>query len=80
MLNNFIDIKSNSNLLVMKCYKLLFSKEIFLKIGNYILLSIILNIIKTKKNINKIQEDCEINKLEINKKNENFERIPKLKI
>ena len=64
----------------MKCYKLLFSKEIFLKIGNYILLSIILNIIKTKKNINKIQEDCEINKLEINKKNENFERIPKLKI
>ena len=43
LLNNFIDIKSISNLLVMKCYKLLFSKESFFKnIGNYILLSIII--------------------------------------
>ena len=43
LLDNFIDIKSNSNLLVMKCYNILFSKERFFKnIGNYILISIIL--------------------------------------
>jgi len=43
LLNTFIDIESISNLLVMKCYKLLFSKESFFKnIGNYILLSIII--------------------------------------
>ena len=43
LLNNFVDIKSTSNLLVMKCYNLLFKKEIFFKnIGNYILLSIII--------------------------------------
>ena len=27
LLNNFIDIKSTTNLLVMKCYRLLFSKQ-----------------------------------------------------
>ena len=42
LLDNF-NIKSSSNLLVMKCYNLLFTKEIFFKnIGNYILLSIII--------------------------------------
>ena len=43
LLNKFVDIKSNSNLLVMKCYNILFSKDGFFKnIGNYILISIIL--------------------------------------
>jgi len=32
LLNKFVDIKSNSNLLVMKCYNILFSKDGFLKI------------------------------------------------
>ena len=43
LLNNFIDIKITSNLLVKKCYKRLFSKDIFFtNIGNYILLFIII--------------------------------------
>ena len=43
LLNNFIDIKSTTNLLVMKCYLLLFSKKtIFINIGIYIFLIIII--------------------------------------
>ena len=78
LLNNFIDIKSNSNLLVMKCYNILFSKERFFKnIGNYILIStiliyiilIILFYIKGYSSIyNKI---LNIIKLKINKNAEN---------
>ena len=46
LLNNFIDIKSTTNLLVMKCYRLLFSKKsIFINIGIYIFLIIIIHII-----------------------------------
>ena len=42
LLKSFIDIKSKININVIKCYKLLFSKEGFLNnIGNYLLLSII---------------------------------------
>ena len=42
LLNNF-NIKSISNILVMRCYNILFSKEGFFKnIGNYILLTIII--------------------------------------
>ena len=42
LLNNFIDIKSITNINVMKCYELLFSRKgIINNIGNYILLSII---------------------------------------
>ena len=89
LLNNFIDIESISNLLVMKCYKLLFSKESFLKnIGNYILLPIIvvhiINIIKfyTKgyssiihKILNKNEIKDKINKENIDKlkKDKNLE-------
>jgi len=43
LLNNFIDIKSTTNLLVMKCYGLLFSKKsIFINIGIYIFSIIII--------------------------------------
>ena len=43
LLNNFIDIKSTTNLLVMKCYRLLFSiKSIYINIGIYIFLIIII--------------------------------------
>lgn len=43
LLNNFIDIKTTTNLLVMKCYYLLFSKDSFFKnIGVYIFLIIII--------------------------------------
>ena len=43
LLNYFIDLKSTSNLLVMKCYNLLLSKDIFYKnIVNYILIFIII--------------------------------------
>ena len=43
LLNNFIDIKSTTNILVMKCYLLLFSKKsIFINIGIYIFLIIII--------------------------------------
>ena len=47
LLNNFIDIKSITNINVMKCYKLLFSRiGLINNLGNYILLSIIsINII-----------------------------------
>ena len=42
LLNNFINIKSITNLEVMKCYKLLFSKDgLIPNIGSYVLLSII---------------------------------------
>ena len=41
--NNFIDIKKNINIKIMKCYGILFSKDgLQYNIGNYILLSIIL--------------------------------------
>jgi hypothetical protein len=42
LLNNFIDIKTTTNLYVIKCYKLLFNKEVFkYNIGSYIILFII---------------------------------------
>ena len=46
LLNNFINIKSITNLEVMKCYNLLFSKEgLIPNIGSYVLLSIIFSFI-----------------------------------
>ena len=45
LINKFKDIKKIINLNVMKCYKLLFTKDIVSNIGNYILLSILLIII-----------------------------------
>ena len=43
ILNTFINIKYTSNLLVMNCYKILFSKDGFLKnVGNFLIISIIL--------------------------------------
>ena len=43
LLNNFVDIKSISNINIIKCYETLFSKDgLINNIGNYILLSIIL--------------------------------------
>ena len=43
LLNNFINIKNNTNIKIIKCFKELFSKDGLKKnIGNYSLLSIIL--------------------------------------
>ena len=43
LLNNFIDIKTTTNLYVIKCYKLLLTEEgIKYNIGNYILIFIII--------------------------------------
>ena len=43
LLNYFIDVKYNTNLDVLKCYKILFTKEGFIKnIGNFIIISIII--------------------------------------
>jgi hypothetical protein len=49
LIETFLDFKSMTNLHVLKCYKLLFSKEGFLNnIGNYILLPIItINIVSS---------------------------------
>ena len=61
LLDNFINIKTKSNIGVMQCYKLLFSKEgIIYNIGSYLLLSnIFINaisciyfIIKGNKSVN----------------------------
>ena len=82
LLNNFVDIKSISNINVMKCYDLLLSKNSLTNnTGNYILLSIIsMNVILSlffyfkgyQKIMNKIKKIMELkNKtnIEINKKN-----------
>ena len=42
-MNKFVDIHNIMNIKLLKCYKLLFSKEgIIINIGSYIILSIIL--------------------------------------
>ena len=66
-LNNFVDLKKQANLNVMKCYNELFSKEgLINNLGNYLISSIILSIVilcilfkikgfkKLKNQINKI--------------------------
>ena len=87
LLDSFINIKSKSNIGVMKCYKLLFSKEgIIYNIGSYLLLlnifiniiSFIYFVIKGKKSV--YNEICNINliKKEIIKLNKSDGNILKI--
>ena len=89
LLDSFINIKSKSNIGVMKCYKLLFSKEgIIYNIGSYLLLlkifiniiSFIYFVIKGKKsvyneiyNINLIKKEI----IKLNKSDGNILKINK---
>jgi len=87
-LNNFINFKSISNIAVVKCYKLLFSKEgLAYNIGSYILLSIIFLIIISciyfiingYKNINNKILNIISKKKEMNKNNNNENIYKKIK-
>ena len=81
-LNTFKNIKSSLNIIVIKCYKLLFSKKgIKYNIGNYIIISIIELILLIlfkfkgyKEIINKINE---IIKIKLEEKNNSIIYIPK---
>ena len=80
LINNFIDIKRTMNIIVMKCYKNLFSKEGLIKnIGNYIIgiiiiFTIILCILFNMKGYNELKN--KINEIIKNKiENENIKSI-----
>ena len=88
-LNNFVNIKNKTNIEIIKCYKLLFSKDgLKNNIGNYVILSIIIcTIICLVSFINKgfksllyIIDKILLNKINIsNKKNKSIKKIRFLK-
>ena len=92
LLNNFVDIKTISNINLLKCYETLFSKNgLINNVGNYIILSIVLIyivslfifiikefswLIEKIKNLMKIKS---LEKSNINTKDENNKEIEKKK-